>query len=211
MRRFFAVSASRRVLATAALSRWQSEGATPEGGAEDAAKDPAVVEFEKLKESVAANQKIVDDLKKEVLYTAANAENARREFRDSVTSEKFKGESAFAHDLLESADALDKVCRNIADYRVEKPDLPPKLTSLLSGVDLSLKVVLKVLSRKDVTRMDINVGDNFNTEAMKSIMTTPATAEILAGKVSEVVKHGYMRREAVLRQAEVGVAEEPEK
>lgn len=222
MRRFFTVPSSRSVLVAGAFSRWQSGTATPEERAEESAKAEGekdanastkseVTEAEKMQKTIAENKRLFEVMKKDILYTAADAENARREYRQAVDKEKRESEKAFAKELLQFTDALNSVCKGIAAYRAEKQDTPPNIVSLLNGVDLSFKVVLKVLGKYGVSRMETKLGDPFDPETMQSILTTPSTESIKAGQVSEIVKAGFFYRGKVLRPAQVGVAEDPEK
>ncbi|CAD2218232.1 molecular chaperone GrpE [Angomonas deanei] len=207
MRRFFPTS--RVALALAAGVRAQSTAekklTIPEG-----AKERKEL-FDKLTKSVEEHKKSVDESKKNILYTAAEAQNIRRKFNDEIDAAKSEAVLNFGKDMIEISDSLIAVCRSIAEYRKKKENIEPKVSSLFSGVDLSLKVVDSVLGRHGIKKVDIPLGSKYNPDTSVHTFTSPETPEVPAGCVTEVVKQAYSYNGNIVRHAEVGIAEKPDK
>lgn len=74
---------------------------------------------------------------------------------------------------------------------------------LLKGVLLIQNKLIEILRGKGLKAMEINQGDEFNTDQMEAITQIPAPSEDLKGKVVDVVETGYTLNEKVIRYAKV--------
>lgn len=167
--------------------------------------------YEGMQRALSANQAEIDELRKQNLYSAAEAENERKKFRQEIAELKLTVASNFGKDLLEVYDGLDSVCKNIQKYESENKDIPKNIVSIFSGVMLSSKVVLKTFGRNGIKPLEITPGSPFDPKTCVSLYTSPSTPEMQAGHITEIVKHGFKFNDVIIRPAEVGVAEDPEK
>lgn len=179
-------------------------------GEEAESSEVTMETFKKRQAQLAANADTIKELEKEILYNAASAENIRKETREQAALAKESAIAAFGKEVLETADALEKVCATISSYRTEHLDISPQIISVLDGVELSFKVILKVLKRHGVERIETVIGTPFDSALHTTLFTTQPSKSVKAGEVAEVVKEGYKRGGVTLRHAEVGVAEDPE-
>lgn len=193
--------------------RWCSTDAKSEKPAEEkeAAKNitEEVVPLEQLKkvekELEEAKAK-VEELKKDVLYRAADAENARRVGREDVEKAKLYGITSFGKDMLEVADTLEKAIESFAAFTEEELQNNKMLSSIHTGVKLSSKVLLKNMSKHGIERMGVTVGTKFDPNKHDALVSTPPTEKAPHDHVSSVLKDGYTLKSRVLRAAQVGVS-----
>eukprot|EP00658_Telonema_sp_P-2_P041686 TRINITY_DN2984_c0_g1_i12.p2 TRINITY_DN2984_c0_g1~~TRINITY_DN2984_c0_g1_i12.p2 ORF type:complete len:146 (-),score=70.72 TRINITY_DN2984_c0_g1_i12:178-615(-) len=142
MRRVFANP--RCILAVAqpiATKRWMSEKAEEtaaepkiEGDVHSLAAKEQIAKLEKeLKE---ANERIAD-LKKDYLYSMAEADNARRIGREDTEKARSFGVSSFGKDMVEVVDVLERAVESFASVP-EDIMQNKKIASIVTGVKLSL-------------------------------------------------------------------------
>lgn len=158
----------------------------------------------KLKE---AEEKLAE-LKKDVLYQAAETENVRRIGREDVEKARNFGIQSFSKDMLDVADTLERGVQ--AFEKLPHADLNENraISAIYTGVKMSCSVLLKNLSKHGVEKMDVKVGEKFDPHRHEALFKSPVTAEVKADHISNVLKSGYMLKERVLRACQVGVAEE---
>ncbi|KEG13043.1 co-chaperone GrpE [Trypanosoma grayi] len=208
----------RGVLATITTSRcWASteppkenQTAETEKGDAKQAKETAPLTqevFAKLEKELEKAREDISELKRETLYRAADAENARRIGREDVEKAKAYGISSFGKDMLEVVDILEKGLEAMANVPVEELE-SKSLSSIHTGVKLSEKVLLNNLAKYGIERMDVKVGSVFDPNHHDALLKTPPTAEAPSGHISKVLKTGYKIRERILRAPQVGVSSE---
>jgi molecular chaperone GrpE len=82
---------------------------------------------------------------------------------------------------------------------IEKSDDSEHLT----GVQLIQTKLADTLRNKGLKPIEIEVGDDFNTDSMEAVTQIPAPSEDLKGKVVDVVETGYLLSDKVIRYAKV--------
>ncbi|CCW67987.1 unnamed protein product [Phytomonas sp. Hart1] len=166
--------------------------------------------YKKLKAELIQAKNHTDELNKNILYSAAEADNFRKESLKSIQSAKQFAVTEFAKDMLETADNLEKVNSLCESYRKENNDIPRSIQSILNGLELSHKVVLQVFERQGVERFETKIGDKFSSHHHNQLFTTPSSPEFPPNTITKIVKNGYQMCDTLLRASEVGVSEAPE-
>ncbi len=153
-------------------------------------------------DDVAALKQENADLKDRVLRALAEAENIRRRAEREVSEAKLYGAANFAREMLTFADNLRRAIESVPqDVR---SDLPPSLSALLEGVELTEKDFLSRLGRFGVKPIEA-LGARFDPNQHEALFEIPDETKI-AGTVAQVVEQGYLINDRVLRPAKVGVA-----
>jgi molecular chaperone GrpE len=170
-----------------------SEAKSPEaGGANDATLSPAT-----LQELQAENEELKDKnlrLRAEVENTLRRTEREKADFAKYAIAE-------FARDVVGVGDNIRRAIESVPKDALS-PNSP--LTSLLEGVQVTERELLKVLERYQVTRFDPK-GEQFNPH-LHDAMTKVEQPNVPANTVVQVIHAGYMIGERVLRPAAVIVA-----
>lgn len=149
--------------------------------------------------AVLANE--VTDLKDRLLRTLADMENLRRRTEREITEARSYAIANFAEDLVGAVDNLHRALQAAADT---KGALDGAAKSLVEGIELTERELLKVLERHGVKRFDPQ-GTKFDPNLHQALFEVP-DSQVPAGTVSQVVQPGYMIRDRVLRPASVGVS-----
>jgi molecular chaperone GrpE len=140
-----------------------------------------------------------DDLKDRLLRTLAESENVRkRADRDRREAEKYGG-TRIVRDLLPVYDALRRALNSAADAKGEAD------AALVEGVELTLRELLKVLTKHGVTPIVPEVGDKFDPENHEAMFEAPVPGT-KAGEILQVMAEGFMLHDRLVRPAQVGVS-----
>ena len=93
----------------------------------------------------------------------------------------------------------------IDDFQRAKKSFEEKSDSdsLLEGFNLIYNKTLKVLEQKGLKRMEVEKGNEFDTEFHDAISQIPAPEEKFKGKIIDVVEEGYFLGDKVIRFAKV--------
>jgi molecular chaperone GrpE len=118
--------------------------------------------------------------------------------------------SKFAQSLLDTTDTFA-----IALKHVPKPVEPgTPLASLVQGVEITQKALLKTFEQNKVLKMEVKQGDAFDPNLHEATFQIPkevapkkGEGEWGSGEVVEVTKEGWMIGARVLRPAQVGVTQ----
>lgn len=140
------------------------------------------------------------DTKDKLLRTMAELENLRRRSQREKEDAHNYAITKFARDMLEVSDNLQRALGSIPAESRENEDV--KL--VVQGVEMTEQELINALERYKITRIDAH-GKKFdphNHQAMFEI--EDKTVE--PGTVLQVVQHGYLIADRLLRPSMVGVA-----
>ncbi len=178
----------------------EGAAAPPNGPAPEAAQPP--LQAEAPVDPVEALTKEAADLKDKLLRALAEMENLRRRSERDVADARQYGIAGFARDVLGVADnmrrALDAVEAEVRDRADDK------VKSLIEGVDLTERELLKVMEKHGIRRFDPQ-GEKFDPNFHQAMYEVPDPS-VAAGTVVQVMQAGYRLGDRVLRPALVGVA-----
>jgi molecular chaperone GrpE len=141
--------------------------------------------------------------KDRLLRTLAEMENLRKRTEREVSDMRQYGIAAFARDVLAVADNMERALGALDAELSETAN--PALKTLLEGVELTERELLKVLEKHGVKKFEPKKGDKFDPNLHQAMYELPDPSQP-AGTVAQVVQPGYMIGERMLRPALVGVA-----
>ena len=143
-----------------------------------------------------------DDMRDRFMRALADAENARkRGERDRREAEQYGG-SKLARDLLPVYDNLRRALDAATDeHRAQA-------SALIEGVELTLRELLKVLTRHGVTPIMPEVGDTFDPQLHQAMFEAPLPGT-RAGQIIQMMTEGFLLHDRLLRPAQVGVSSTP--
>ena len=142
-----------------------------------------------------------DELKDQLLRALADTENMRRRSeREAVNVRKY-GHTPFARDLVGAIDNLARAVESAPD-NLETLDETTK--SLITGIQLSWTELQSVMEKHGIKRVE-PLGEKFDYNLHQAMFEVP-TADQPSGVVLEVVQHGYVLHDRLLRPAMVGVS-----
>jgi molecular chaperone GrpE len=145
------------------------------------------------------------ELKDRSLRLIAEMENLRRRTeRDKAEFSKY-AVSEFARDVLSVGDNLRRAIQAVPQDALATDQA---LRSLVEGVEVTEKELVKALEKYQVKRFD-PTGEPFNPH-LHDAMTRIEVPNVPADTVVQVIQAGYMIGERVLRPASVIVAKEPQ-
>jgi molecular chaperone GrpE len=174
-----------------------SDGAAeqPEGAETEAPVTPDAEPVEALVREAA-------EYKDKLLRTLAEMENLRRRTEREIADARHYGISSFARDILAVADNMDRALQALDAELRAKADAATK--TLLDGVELTERELLKVLDKHGVKRFE-PIGERFDPNLHQAMYEVPDPS-VPSGQVVQVVQPGYKIGERVLRAAMVAVA-----
>jgi len=147
-----------------------------------------------------------DELKDQLLRALADTENMRRRSeREAETARKY-GHTQFARDLV---GAIDNLARALASAPEDKSSLEESVQSLLTGIELSWTEIQSAIEKHGVRQIN-PVGEKFDYNFHQAMFEVP-TNDQPPGVVLEVVQHGYVLHDRLLRPAMVGVSKTADK
>ena len=139
----------------------------------------------------------IEELEKEKQYSTAEMVNLRQRYaRERNTLLKFSSMN-LASKILPVLDYLEKAI-SIENSETEK---------ILEGVNLTMKTLKLILENEGVEKIDA-LDKVFNPSFMEAIAVIPVTEGKERGTVVEIIEHGYMFHERVLRPVKVIVSED---
>jgi molecular chaperone GrpE len=166
----------------------ETAGAKTKGGAE--AQDPLT--------AMTAER---DQLKDQLLRALADTENMRRRSEREAANVRKYGHTPFARDLVGAIDNLARVVES-APENLDQADETVK--SLITGIQLSWTELQSVIEKHGIKRVE-PLGEKFDYNLHQAMFEVP-TNDQPSGMVLEVVQHGYVLHDRLLRPAMVGVS-----
>lgn len=146
-----------------------------------------------------------DDLRDKLMRGLADMENLRRRTERDVADARTYAVTAFARDLLTAADNVRRALDSVPAEAGQADDATATaLKSLVAGVELTERDLLKTLERHGVRRLEPE-GAKFDPNMHQAMFELP-NPDVPAGTVVQVLQTGYAIGERVLRPAMVGVA-----
>lgn len=140
-----------------------------------------------------------DEMRDRFMRALADAENARkRGERDRREAEQFGG-SKLARDLLPVYDNLRRALDAATDeHRAQA-------SALIEGVELTLRELLKVLTKHGVTPIMPEIGEIFDPQMHQAMFEAPLPGTKV-GQIIQVMTEGFLLHDRLLRPAQVGVS-----
>lgn len=169
--------------------------------ANDAKKEEEVKEEPKEKtveEKLNEAEAQIEDLKKQMLYKAAEFDNYRKRVMQEKAELIKNGGAKVITTLLPILDDLDR-----AQQTMDKME---DVAACKEGVVLIIEKFMKLLKQEGLEKME-TVGKDFDTDFHEAIAMVPAADEGMKGKVIDCVTDGYTLNGKVIRHAKVAVAE----
>ena len=142
-----------------------------------------------------------DKLKDQLLRAMADTENMRRRSeRESANVRKY-GHTPFARDLV---GAIDNLSRAVESAPNDSDVLDETIKSIITGIQLSWTEIQSVIEKHGIKRVN-PLGEKFDYNFHQAMFEVP-TEDQISGVVLEVVQHGYVLHDRLLRPAMVGVS-----
>ena len=164
--------------------------------------DSAASEAERVAALVEQLAREAAENKDKLLRSLAEMENMRRRTDRQVADAREYGITAFARDVLAVADNMNRALSAIDPQLRATADAG--LKSLLEGVELTERELLKVLEKHGIKKFE-PAGEKFDPNLHQAMYEVPDPS-LPNGSVAQVVQAGYMIGDRVLRPALVGVA-----
>ena len=143
-----------------------------------------------------------DALKDQLLRALADVENMRRRTERELETARRYGHTGFARDLVGAIDnlalALEAAPKDEAARTAEAID------GLVTGLEMSWKEIQATMERHGVRRISPQ-GEKFDYNFHQAMFEMPHP-DHPPGTVVEVVQHGYVLHDRLLRPAMVGVS-----
>ncbi len=168
------------------------ETATEETQTEQATEE--TVEKDPLEKALAE----VEDLKKQLLYKAAEFENYRKRTVAEKTELILNGGQNVIKAILPVLDDMERAMDNAAKTE--------DIKALEEGWELIVKKLTKTLEGVGVKKMDTANAD-FNTDYHEAVAMVPGMGDDKKGKVIDCLQSGYTLNDKVIRHAKVAVGQ----
>ena len=140
----------------------------------------------------------IEELKKQMLYKAAEFDNYRKRVMQEKAELIKNGGAKVISTILPILDDLDR-----AQQTMDKME---DVAACKEGVVLIIDKFMKLLKQEGLEKME-TVGKDFDTDFHEAIAMVPAAEEGMKGKVIDCVMDGYTLNSKVIRHAKVAVAE----
>ena len=141
------------------------------------------------------------DMRDKLLRTMADMENLRRRTEREKEDTARYAISNFARDVLAIGDNLRRTIEHVPADAVAQD---PTLKSILEGVELTEREMLKMLEKHGVTKLE-PLGERFDPNQQQAMYEVPST-DVPEGTVVQVMQAGYTIGDRVLRPALVAVS-----
>ena len=147
-----------------------------------------------------------DSLKDQLLRALADVENMRRRTEREMETARKYGHTGFARDLV---GAIDNLARAVeAAPKSEEAPGAEAVDGLVTGIEMSWQEIQATMERHGIRRISPK-GEKFDYNFHQAMFEMPS-ADLAPGTVVEVVQHGYVLHDRLLRPAMVGVSKAAE-
>lgn len=170
--------------------------------ATDSAAAPTTAPEAEAVDPVAALTAENQALKDKMLRTLADMENLRRRTEKEMADARTYAVAQFAQDMLTVTDNLRRALDSVTEESRQTADTG--LKSMLEGVELTERDLLKTLERHHIRKIDPK-GERFDPNLHQAMFEAEDPA-LPAGTVTQVVQSGFVIGERLLRPALVGVS-----
>ena len=144
-----------------------------------------------------------DALQSKFMRALADAENARkRSDKDRREAESY-GSSKIARDMLPVHDNLKRALDTVTEEQ------RTSASALVEGIELTLRELLNVFHKHNITVIDPQVGDRFDPQHHEAMFEAPVPGT-KQGEIIQVSAQGFLLNERILRPAQVGVSSNKE-
>ena len=143
-----------------------------------------------------------DALKDQLLRALADVENMRRRTERELETARKYGHTGFARDLVGAIDNLARALE--AAPKDEASRTAEAIDGLVTGLEMSWTEIQATMERHGVRRISPQ-GEKFDYNFHQAMFEMPS-ADHDPGTVVEVVQHGYVLHDRLLRPAMVGVS-----
>lgn len=151
-------------------------------------------EFEELK-------KQHEELNNKLLLLAADYDNYRKRAHKEKEESARYSISKFASEMI---DVLENLYRAEDSINTEELDANPTLKQIFTGVELTKKSLLDVLTKHGIVRV-YPLGAPFDHNFHQAIAEVPSTTH-QNGEIVQVIQAGYLLHDRLIRPALVAVA-----
>jgi molecular chaperone GrpE len=148
-----------------------------------------------------AREAEVADLKDQLLRALAEVENVRRRGQREREDASKYGITNFAREIVPVVDNLRRAIEAVPPAALETDE---NLKSLLTGVELTERMLLGALERFGIRRID-PLGEKFDHNLHQAMMQVDDPTKP-AGTVVQVMQGGYVLHDRLLRPAMVAVS-----
>ena len=142
-----------------------------------------------------------DALKDQLLRALADVENMRRRTERELETARKYGHTGFARDLV---GAIDNLALALDAAPGEEDVSAESVAALVTGLEMSWTEIQSTMERHGVKRIS-PLGEKFDYNFHQAMFEMPH-ADHPPGTVVEVVQHGYVLHDRLLRPAMVGVS-----
>ena len=147
-----------------------------------------------------------DSLKDQLLRALADVENMRRRTEREMETARKYGHTGFSRDLV---GAIDNLARAVeAAPKGEEALSAEAIDGLVTGIEMSWQEIQTTMERHGIRRISPK-GEKFDYNFHQAMFEMPS-ADLAPGTVVEVVQHGYVLHDRLLRPAMVGVSKAAE-
>ncbi|MBQ9641298.1 MAG: nucleotide exchange factor GrpE [Bacteroidaceae bacterium] len=166
---------------------------------ETAKESPEEAPKEKtVEEKLAEAEEQIAELKKQMLYKAAEFDNYRKRVMQEKAELIKNGGSKVITTILPIIDDFER-----AEQNMEKLE---DVAACKEGVTLIIDKFMKLLKQEGLAKIDA-VGKDFDTDYHEAVAMVPGMPEDKKNKVIDCIMDGYMLNDKVIRHAKVAVAE----
>lgn len=145
-----------------------------------------------------------DALKDQLLRSLAENENTRRRSDRDVQTAKKYGHTGLARDLVGAIDNLARALDIMKDDEFEAGSLSEAMSNVIAGIELSWTEIIAITEKHGIKQIN-PAGEKFDYNFHQAMFEVP-TADTPPGMVVEVLQHGYVLHDRLLRPAMVGVS-----